>query len=180
MKITIFAAGSRGDIQPCIALGRGLQQAGYQVSLAAPQDFAGFVGEHGLAFRPLRGDVQQIMAGDTGRQFMETGGGNPLKSIRAVRTMIAPVIAEMADDAYAACRDADAIVEAKGLKQVTDTGAIAAVIDQVLAEQADKVAEYRSGKDKLFGFFVGQTMKKSGGKANPAAVNQILKQKLDG
>ena len=77
-------------------------------------------------------------------------------------------------------RDADAIVEAKGLKQVTDTGAIAAVIDQVLAEQADKVAEYRSGKDKLFGFFVGQTMKKSGGKANPAAVNQILKQKLDG
>ncbi|MCA8933588.1 MAG: Asp-tRNA(Asn)/Glu-tRNA(Gln) amidotransferase subunit GatB [Rhodospirillaceae bacterium] len=77
-------------------------------------------------------------------------------------------------------RDADAIVEAKGLKQVTDTGAIAEVIDQVLAEQADKVAEYRSGKDKLFGFFVGQTMKKSGGKANPAAVNQILKQKLDG
>ncbi|MCB9958062.1 MAG: Asp-tRNA(Asn)/Glu-tRNA(Gln) amidotransferase subunit GatB [Rhodospirillaceae bacterium] len=77
-------------------------------------------------------------------------------------------------------RDADAIVEAKGLKQVTDTGAIAAVIDQVLAEQADKVAEYRSGKDKLFGFFVGQTMKKSGGKANPAAVNEILKQKLDG
>ena len=110
MKITIFAAGSRGDIQPCIALGRGLQQAGYQVSLAAPQDFAGFVGEHGLAFRPLRGDVQQIMAGDTGRQFMETGGGNPLKSIRAVRTMIAPVVREMADDAFAACQDADAMI----------------------------------------------------------------------
>ena len=110
MKITIFAAGSRGDIQPCIALGRGLQQAGYQVSLAAPQDFAGFVGEHGLAFRPLRGDVQQIMAGDTGQQFMETGGGNPLKSIRAVRTMIAPVVREMADDAFAACQDADAMI----------------------------------------------------------------------
>ena len=86
------------------------------------------------------------------------------------------VFAEMLDSG----RDADAIVDAKGLKQVTDTGAIAAVVDQVLAEQADKVAEYRGGKDKLFGFFVGQTMKKTGGKANPAAVNQILKQKLDG
>ena len=75
-------------------------------------------------------------------------------------------------------QDAGAIVEAKGLKQVTDTGAIEAVIDQVMAAQADKVAEYRSGKDKLFGFFVGQVMKASGGKANPALLNELLKQKL--
>ncbi|MBI1274686.1 Asp-tRNA(Asn)/Glu-tRNA(Gln) amidotransferase subunit GatB [bacterium] len=75
-------------------------------------------------------------------------------------------------------QDAAAIVEERGLKQVTDTGAIAAVIDQVIAENADKVAEYRSGKDKLFGFFVGQVMKLSGGKANPGAVNDLLKQKL--
>jgi len=71
-------------------------------------------------------------------------------------------------------------VDEKGLRQVTDTSAIEAVIDQVMAANADKVAEYRSGKDKLFGFFVGQTMKASGGKANPAAVNELLKRKLAG
>ncbi|MBW7849787.1 MAG: Asp-tRNA(Asn)/Glu-tRNA(Gln) amidotransferase subunit GatB [Rhodospirillales bacterium] len=70
------------------------------------------------------------------------------------------------------------IVEEKGLKQVTDTGAIEGVIDTVLAQNADKVAEYKSGKDKLFGFFVGQVMKASQGKANPALVNELLKAKL--
>jgi aspartyl-tRNA(Asn)/glutamyl-tRNA(Gln) amidotransferase subunit B len=72
------------------------------------------------------------------------------------------------------------LVEERGLKQVTDTGAIEAVIDQVMAANPDKVAEYRSGKDKLFGFFVGQVMKASQGKANPAAVNDLLKAKLAG
>jgi sterol 3beta-glucosyltransferase len=80
------------------------------VHFAAPADFADFVREHEVAFRPLRGDVQKIMASDTGRDFMETGGGNPLKSIRAVRTMIAPVITQMAEDAYAACEDAEAMI----------------------------------------------------------------------
>ncbi len=70
------------------------------------------------------------------------------------------------------------IVEAKGLRQVTDTGAIDAAIDSVIAANADKVAEYRSGKDKLFGFFVGQVMKAMAGKGNPALVNDILKKKL--
>lgn len=73
-----------------------------------------------------------------------------------------------------------AIVEAKGLKQVTDEGAIGAMIDDVLAANADKVAEYRSGKDKLYGFFVGQAMKATGGKANPDALNRLLKEKLQG
>ncbi|MEQ8967091.1 MAG: Asp-tRNA(Asn)/Glu-tRNA(Gln) amidotransferase subunit GatB [Azospirillaceae bacterium] len=86
------------------------------------------------------------------------------------------VFAEMYDSGS----DADAIVEAKGLKQVTDTGAIAGVIDEVLAEQADKVAEYKAGKDKLFGFFVGQVMKKTQGKANPKLVNEALAEKLNG
>ncbi|MGE3714274.1 MAG: Asp-tRNA(Asn)/Glu-tRNA(Gln) amidotransferase subunit GatB [Alphaproteobacteria bacterium] len=75
-------------------------------------------------------------------------------------------------------KDAGTIVEEKGLKQVTDLGAIEKVIDEVMAANPDKVAEYRSGKDKLFGFFVGQVMKVSGGKANPAAVNDLLKKKL--
>jgi aspartyl-tRNA(Asn)/glutamyl-tRNA(Gln) amidotransferase subunit B len=71
-----------------------------------------------------------------------------------------------------------AIVEERGLKQVTDSGAIEAVVDKVLAANADKVAEYKSGKDKLFGFFVGQTMKAMQGKGNPALVNEVLKTKL--
>ena len=72
------------------------------------------------------------------------------------------------------------IAETEGLRQQSDTGAIEAVIDEVLAANQDKVAEYRGGKDKLFGFFVGQTMKAMQGKGNPAVVNQLLKAKLDG
>ncbi|MCE2517713.1 MAG: Asp-tRNA(Asn)/Glu-tRNA(Gln) amidotransferase subunit GatB [Alphaproteobacteria bacterium] len=76
--------------------------------------------------------------------------------------------------------DPDAIIEEKGLKQVSDTGAIEAMIDEVIAANMDKVEEYRGGKDKLFGFFVGQVMKASKGQANPGMVNQMLKAKLDG
>lgn len=76
--------------------------------------------------------------------------------------------------------DPEAIIEEKGLKQVSDTGAIETMIDEVLANNQDKVDEYRGGKDKLFGFFVGQVMKASKGQANPGVVNQMLKAKLDG
>jgi aspartyl-tRNA(Asn)/glutamyl-tRNA(Gln) amidotransferase subunit B len=76
--------------------------------------------------------------------------------------------------------DPDQVIEEKGFKQVSDTDAIEAMIDAVLADNADKVAEYRGGKDKLFGFFVGQVMKASQGQANPGVVNGLLKQKLDG
>ena len=71
-----------------------------------------------------------------------------------------------------------AIVERRGLRQVTDTGAIDAAVEAVLAANAGKLAEYRSGKDKLFGFFVGQVMKGMGGKGNPALVNEALRQRL--
>ncbi|MAI61626.1 MAG: aspartyl/glutamyl-tRNA amidotransferase subunit B [Micavibrio sp. TMED27] len=74
--------------------------------------------------------------------------------------------------------EAAKIVEEKGLKQVTDTGAIEAIIDEVIAANPDNVAKYQGGKDKLFGFFVGQVMKATQGKANPAAVNKLLKEKL--
>jgi len=73
---------------------------------------------------------------------------------------------------------AGAIVEKQGLRQVTDTGAIDAAVERVLAANADKLAEYRAGKDKLFGFFVGQVMKAMGGKGNPALVNAALRQRL--
>jgi aspartyl-tRNA(Asn)/glutamyl-tRNA(Gln) amidotransferase subunit B len=75
-------------------------------------------------------------------------------------------------------KPAKQIVEEEGLVQVTDTGAIEAAVDAIIAANADKVAEYKSGKDKLFGFFVGQAMKATGGKANPAMLNDILKKKL--
>ncbi|GMN03280.1 Asp-tRNA(Asn)/Glu-tRNA(Gln) amidotransferase subunit GatB [Erythrobacter sp. MTPC3] len=75
-------------------------------------------------------------------------------------------------------REPDEIADSEGLKQVSDTGAIEAAIDEILANNQDKVEQYKGGKDKLFGFFVGQTMKAMQGKANPAVVNQILKDKL--
>ena len=86
------------------------------------------------------------------------------------------VFAEM----VATGQEAAAIVEAKGLRQVTDSGAIEAAIEKVIADNAAKVAEYRGGRAALFGWFVGQVMKATQGKANPALVNQILKQKLGG
>ena len=76
-------------------------------------------------------------------------------------------------------KDAKVIVEERGLKQVSDESAIISMIDEVLAANLDKVDEYRGGKEKLFGFFVGQVMKASKGQANPGMVNQLLKQKLD-
>jgi len=73
---------------------------------------------------------------------------------------------------------ASAIVEEKGLKQINDTGAIEVEIAKIMAANEDKVTEYRSGKDKLFGFFVGQTMKAMQGKANPQIINDLLKKAL--
>jgi aspartyl-tRNA(Asn)/glutamyl-tRNA(Gln) amidotransferase subunit B len=72
------------------------------------------------------------------------------------------------------------IVEEQGWRQVTDTGAIESAIDNILKKNAEKVAEYRGGREKLFGFFVGQTMKAMSGKGNPALINEILKSRLAG
>jgi aspartyl-tRNA(Asn)/glutamyl-tRNA(Gln) amidotransferase subunit B len=77
-------------------------------------------------------------------------------------------------------KSADAIIGEQGLKQITDSGAIERVIDAVMAANPKQLADYRSGKDKLFGFFVGQVMKATGGKANPAQLNDLLKAKLAG
>jgi aspartyl-tRNA(Asn)/glutamyl-tRNA(Gln) amidotransferase subunit B len=74
---------------------------------------------------------------------------------------------------------ADAIIEREGLRQITDSSAIEAIIDRILADNPGQLAQYRAGKDKLFGFFVGQAMKATQGKANPQQLNELLKQKLD-
>ena len=72
----------------------------------------------------------------------------------------------------------DSIIESKGLKQVTDSGAIEKLVDEVIANNPEQVEQYRAGKEKVFGFFVGQAMKASKGKANPAQLNDLLKEKL--
>jgi len=74
--------------------------------------------------------------------------------------------------------DVDFVIEKHGLKQVTDTGAIKTMCDEIIASNPQKVEQYKGGKDKLFGFFVGQVMKISQGSANPQAVNEVLKAKL--
>ncbi|HWK52527.1 MAG TPA: Asp-tRNA(Asn)/Glu-tRNA(Gln) amidotransferase subunit GatB [Steroidobacter sp.] len=96
----------------------------------------------------------------------------------ADETISGKIAKEVFESMWADGKDADAIIEAKGLKQITDTGAIEKTIDEVMAANPKQLADYRSGKDKLFGFFVGQVMKVTGGKANPAQVNDLLKKKL--
>jgi aspartyl-tRNA(Asn)/glutamyl-tRNA(Gln) amidotransferase subunit B len=76
--------------------------------------------------------------------------------------------------------DADAVIDRLGLRQITDSGALETIIDQIIADNPAQRDQYRAGKDKLFGFFVGQAMKATGGKANPAQLNELLRRKLDG
>jgi aspartyl-tRNA(Asn)/glutamyl-tRNA(Gln) amidotransferase subunit B len=95
-------------------------------------------------------------------------------------TISGSIAKKVFDDMFETGGEASVIVEEQGLKQVTDSGAIEGIVDQVLADNPDKVAEYRGGKNKLFGFFVGQTMRASQGKANPKTVNELLRKKLDG
>ncbi len=95
-------------------------------------------------------------------------------------TISGKIAKEVFDAMWSGEGDADQVIDKKGLKQITDTGAIEKIIDDILAANPDNVAAYRSGKDKLFGFFVGQAMKATQGKANPAQLNELLKRKLNG
>jgi aspartyl-tRNA(Asn)/glutamyl-tRNA(Gln) amidotransferase subunit B len=93
-------------------------------------------------------------------------------------TISGKIAKEVFEAMWAGEGDADAIIEKKGLKQITDSGAIETVIDEVMAANPGQLADYRSGKDKLFAFFVGQVMKATKGKGNPAQVNELLLKKL--
>jgi aspartyl-tRNA(Asn)/glutamyl-tRNA(Gln) amidotransferase subunit B len=99
-----------------------------------------------------------------------------------VRIVDATISGKIAKEVFEAMwtegRAADEVIEARGLKQITDSGAIEGVIDAVLAANPRQLADYRAGKDTLFRFFVGQVQKATGGKANPAQVNDLLKAKL--
>jgi aspartyl-tRNA(Asn)/glutamyl-tRNA(Gln) amidotransferase subunit B len=94
------------------------------------------------------------------------------------KTISGKIAKEVFEAMWAGEGSADDIIESRGLKQITDASAIEAIVDKVIANNPSQVAEYRAGKDKLIGYFVGQVMKETGGKANPGQVNQFLKQKL--
>ncbi|HTL50899.1 MAG TPA: Asp-tRNA(Asn)/Glu-tRNA(Gln) amidotransferase subunit GatB [Steroidobacteraceae bacterium] len=131
--------------------------------------------------------VMGELSGFLNRDGLEIGGSRVTASALAgllKRLVDGTVSGKLAKDVFEAMwaegKDADAIIEAKGLKQITDTGAIEKAIADVMAGNPRQLADYRSGKDKLFGFFVGQVMKATAGKANPAQVNDLLKRMLAG
>jgi aspartyl-tRNA(Asn)/glutamyl-tRNA(Gln) amidotransferase subunit B len=94
------------------------------------------------------------------------------------KTISGKIAKEVFEAMWSEGADADSVIESKGLRQITDTSAIERAIEEVMAKNPGQLAEYRSGKDKLFGFFVGQVMKATQGKANPAQLNELLKKKL--
>jgi len=93
-------------------------------------------------------------------------------------TISGKIAKEVFEAMWAGEGDADAVIEARGLRQITDSSAIEAIVDKVIAANPGQAEEYRAGKEKLIGFFVGQVMKETGGKANPGQVNEILRTKL--
>ncbi|WP_425404299.1 Asp-tRNA(Asn)/Glu-tRNA(Gln) amidotransferase subunit GatB [Hwanghaeella sp.] len=95
-------------------------------------------------------------------------------------TISGKIAKDVFDEMFETSKDPGAIVEEKGLKQITDTGAIEAIVDDIIANNEGQVNAYRGGKTGLLGWFVGQVMKQTQGKANPGVVNQLLKSKLDG
>ncbi len=95
-------------------------------------------------------------------------------------TISGKIAKEVFEAMWATGADADSVIAEKGLKQISDPAAIEKAIDEVMAKSPGQLADYRAGKDKLFGYFVGQVMKATGGKANPAQLNELLKRKLAG
>ena len=93
-------------------------------------------------------------------------------------TISGKIAKEVFEAMWASGADADSVIAEKGLKQISDPAAIEKAIDEVMAKSPGQLADYRAGKDKLFGYFVGQVMKATGGKANPAQLNELLKKKL--
>ena len=140
-------------------------------------------GEPKLAANMVMGDL----AGLLNRDGVEIGASRV--SARSLAALLARIVdntisGKIAKDVFLAMWDqgqeADAVIAAQGLRQITDESAIERAIDAVMAASPGQLAEYRAGKDKLFGFFVGQVMKSTQGKANPARLNELLKKKLSG
>jgi aspartyl-tRNA(Asn)/glutamyl-tRNA(Gln) amidotransferase subunit B len=129
--------------------------------------------------------VMGELAAALNKEGLEIGSSRiPARALAALlvriqdNTISGKIAKEVFEAMWASGKGADAIIEEKGLRQITDTSAIEKAIDEVMAKNPGQLAEYRGGKDKLFGFFVGQVMKATGGKANPAQLNELLKKKL--
>jgi aspartyl-tRNA(Asn)/glutamyl-tRNA(Gln) amidotransferase subunit B len=144
---------------------------------------AGLSGQHKLAANWVMGEL----SGALNKENLEVGAsriGAPALAQLLARivdnTISGKIAKEVFEAMWAEGRGADEIIDARGLRQITDTSAIEQAIDEVMAKSQQQLADYRSGKDKLFGFFVGQVMKATQGKANPAQLNEILKRKLAG
>ncbi|MCB1781408.1 MAG: Asp-tRNA(Asn)/Glu-tRNA(Gln) amidotransferase subunit GatB, partial [Candidatus Competibacteraceae bacterium] len=166
--------------------------SGYDASvLTVSRDLAGYYeatvaalgGEPKLCANWVMGDFSAFLNKDN-RDIADS----PVDSVRLAgllrriedRTISGKIAKEVFEAMWAGEGDADAIIEKRSLRQITDTSAIEKVIDDVMAGNPDQLAQYRAGKDKLFGFFVGQVMKLSKGKANPQQVNELLMEKLKG
>jgi aspartyl-tRNA(Asn)/glutamyl-tRNA(Gln) amidotransferase subunit B len=157
--------------------------------LTASRELAAYYEEVAQALPGERKLAANWVMGELAASLNKDGveiGASPISAARlaallrriADQTISGKIAKEVFEAMWTSGREADAIIEAQGLRQITDTAAIERVIDEVLGRNAGQLAEYRSGKDKLFGFFVGQVMKATGGKANPAELNKLLKAKL--
>ncbi len=136
-----------------------------------------------LAANWVMGDLSAAL----NKEGLDIGAGRmPAERLAGLLTRIADetisgkIAKEVFEAMWTSGDSADRVIEAKGLKQITDSAAIERAIEEVMAKNPAQLAEYRAGKDKLFGFFVGQVMKATGGKANPAQLNELLKRKLPG
>jgi len=136
-----------------------------------------------LAANWVMGDLSSAL----NRDALDIGASrvSPLELVSLLARIIdATISGKIAKEVFEAMwserKSADDIIESRGLKQITDAGAMMSVIDAVIAANPKQLADYRSGKDKLFGFFVGQVQKATGGKANPAQLNELLRAKLAG
>jgi aspartyl-tRNA(Asn)/glutamyl-tRNA(Gln) amidotransferase subunit B len=145
-------------------------------------------GEPKLAANWVMGELAAALNKDGLEIGAVAGAGGKLPAARfaglvkriADQTISGKIAKEVFEAMWASGSTADAIIEEKGLKQITDSSAIERAIEDVMAKNPGQLADYRGGKDKLFGFFVGQVMKATGGKANPAQLNELLKKKLAG
>jgi aspartyl-tRNA(Asn)/glutamyl-tRNA(Gln) amidotransferase subunit B len=145
-------------------------------------------GEPKLAANWVMGELAAALNKDGLEIGAVAGAGGKLPAARfaglvkriADQTISGKIAKEVFEAMWAGGSTADAIIEEKGLKQITDSSAIERAIEEVMAKNPGQLADYRGGKDKLFGFFVGQVMKATGGKANPAQLNELLKKKLAG
>jgi len=146
--------------------------------------------EECIALLPKPKIISNWIMGELLRELKNDGGGIENCSVTPARltgllqlidkgTISGKIAKTVFEEMFKTAKTPEEIVQEKGLTQISDASSIAKLVDEILAANPQQLQDYRSGKDKLFGFFVGQVMKASKGQANPALVNQLLKDKLD-